>query len=405
MTEFFSPKQNEFLNKATHRWNIKSGATRSGKTYLDYFIIAKRIKRVRGLPGLIVFIGNTRSTLQRNIIEPMQAIWGESLVSSIRSDNTARIFGEKVFCLGADKVNQVNKLRGSSIKYCYGDEVVTWHPDVFAMLQSRLDKEYSKFDGTCNPEHPNHWFKKFLDRKDIDIYLQEYTIDDNPFLHDSVKDAMKREFSGSIFYDRYILGKWVNAEGLIYKMLADNPQRYTVEKKDIPALRDLNIGIDFGGNKSGHAIVLSGIGMDGCLYFLKADYRIATDTKAENVIDWCVNKAELFYREYPYFFGIYPDSAEQTLKNSIAAKSRFSVYNSIKHPINDRIRLINKLLATDKVKFVKGECDELIKAFSEALWDSKSLDDKRLDNGTFNNDIIDAAEYSFAFNMRDLERS
>ena len=67
--------------------------------------------------------------------------------------------------------------------------------------------------------------------------------------------------------------------------------------------------------------------------------------------------------------------------------------------------MINKLLATDKVKFVKGECDELIKAFSEALWDSKSLDDKRLDNGTFNNDIIDAAEYSFAFNMRDLERS
>lgn len=398
----FSIKQTEFLYNATKRWNIKSGATRSGKTYLDYFVIPKRIERVRNEDGLTVILGNTKGTLQRNIIEPLQRIWGTKYVSDIKSDNSAMMFGEKVFCLGADKISQVNRLRGSSIKYCYGDEVVTWHEDVFTMLKSRLDKSYSRFDGTCNPENPQHWFKKFLD-SDADIYLQNYTIDDNPFLPEDVKDNLKREYYGTVFYDRYILGKWVNAEGLIYPLLADNPSRYIVKRSELPLLHDFNIGIDFGGNKSGHAIVLSAIGSDGRLYFLKSDYRKATGTKAEDVIDWCVRKPEEYYREYPYFYNLYPDSAEQTLKNSIASKSRFSVYNSLKKPIIDRIRIMNKLLATDRVKFVDGECDELIKAFSEALWDSKSLQDKRLDNGTFNNDIIDAAEYSFEYNLHFLE--
>lgn len=133
-----SPKQKQFWNNANSRWNVKSGATRSGKTYMDYYIIPKRIRSVTGKDGLTVILGNTKWTLQRNIIEPLQDIWGMGLVSDIRSDNTAMLFGEKCYCLGADKVNQVNRIRGSSIKYCYGDEVVTWHEDVFNMLKSVL---------------------------------------------------------------------------------------------------------------------------------------------------------------------------------------------------------------------------------------------------------------------------
>ena len=401
----FSEKQKEYLYNATCRWNVKSGATRSGKTYLDFFVIPKRIQRVRDKEGLVVLLGNTKGTLQRNIIDPLQKIWGAEYVSEIKSDNTAELFGSKVYCLGADKINQVDKLRGSSIKYCYGDEVVTWHSDVFEMLKSRLDKPYSKFDGTCNPEYPKHWFKQFMERNDISIYLQNYTIDDNPFLEDEVKDALKREYYGSIYYDRYILGKWVNAEGLIYKQFAADPERYVVKKEELPNLHTFTIGEDFGKNKSGHAVVLSAIGSDGRLYFLKSVYKEAGGTLVEDIVDWSVRTFEEFYESYPYFFDVYPDSAESSLINSIRAKSRFRVYPSIKPEIIDRIRLLNRLFSADRVRFVHGECVELMKAFSEALWDSKSLVDKRLDNGTFNNDIIDAAEYSFTRNMHYFERS
>lgn len=129
----FSPMQLEYFREANHRWNVKSGATRSGKTYMDYFLLPKRIRAVAGKEGLVVLLGNTKGTLQRNIIEPLRNLWGERYVTDIRADNTAELFGEKCYCLGADKVTQVNRLRGSSIKYCYGDEVVTWHPDVFAV--------------------------------------------------------------------------------------------------------------------------------------------------------------------------------------------------------------------------------------------------------------------------------
>lgn len=213
-----SVKQREYRREAVKTWNIKIGATRSGKTYGDYFLLPKRLLDVRGKSGLRVLLGNTKGTLERNIIEPMQEIWGPQLVTPIGSDNTARMFGEKVYCLGADNIRHVDRLRGSSIAYCYGDEVVTWAEEVFAMLQSRLDKEYSLFDGSCNPEGPQHWFKKLLDKAGPDWYVQHYTIDDNPFLPQKVKDRMKADYAGTVYWGRYILGEWTQAEGLIYPM-------------------------------------------------------------------------------------------------------------------------------------------------------------------------------------------
>ena len=55
-----SPKQKEFWNAPLHRWNIKYGATRTGKTYLDYFMIPRRIRERAGQEGLVVLMGNTK---------------------------------------------------------------------------------------------------------------------------------------------------------------------------------------------------------------------------------------------------------------------------------------------------------------------------------------------------------
>lgn len=211
-----SKMQTEYLENAVHRWNFKSGATRSGKTYLDYsVVIPKRIIGRKGKEGLTVILGVTKSTIERNVLEPMRILYGDDLVGTINSQNKCLLFGEWVYCLGADKVSQVSKLRGSSIKYCYGDEVADWNPEVFDMLKSRLDKEYSCFDGALNPQSPNHWLKKFLD-SDADIYCQKYTIFDNPFLSKDFVDNLCKEYAGSVYYKRYILGLWAIAEGLVY---------------------------------------------------------------------------------------------------------------------------------------------------------------------------------------------
>ena len=224
----FSLMQRDFWRNCNHRWNIKTGATRSGKTYQDYFLISKRLLAVADKEGLNVILGNTRETIRRNILLPMQNLYGAEYVSNLRADNSCEMFGQKVFCLGADNANRVDKVRGSSIKYCYGDEITTWNPDVFDMLKSRLDKSYSIFDGTCNPANPQHWFKQFLD-SDADIYQQAYTIDDNPFLDPAFVANLKKEYSGTVLYDRYILGLWVAAEGVIYRQFCDDPERFIID--------------------------------------------------------------------------------------------------------------------------------------------------------------------------------
>lgn len=211
-----TPKQSEYLREACHRWNMKGGATRSGKTYLDYrWVIPKRLRDRCGKDGLNVILGVTKATIERNVLEPMRTIYGDSLVGYIGSDNTVSLFGEKCYALGAEKLSQVSKLRGSSIKYCYGDEVADWSKDVFDLLKSRLDKEYSCFDGTFNPKDPLHWLKQFID-SDADIYYQTYSIDDNPFLDKVFVQELKKEYNGTSLYDRYILGLWAASEGALF---------------------------------------------------------------------------------------------------------------------------------------------------------------------------------------------
>ena len=216
----FSEKQQIWFQSADHRWNFKIGAVRSGKTYADFYTIPKRIRARVGKPGLAFILGVSKSTIERNLLEPMRTIWGDDFVGTIRSDNTAKLFGETVYCLGCEKVSQVAKIRGASVKYCYGDEVAEWNPEVFELLKSRLDTAYSCFDGALNPESPNHWLKEFLD-SDADIYQQHYTIFDNPFLPKDFVENLCNEYRGTVYYDRYIEGAWALAEGLIYPMYQD----------------------------------------------------------------------------------------------------------------------------------------------------------------------------------------
>lgn len=252
-------KQLEYLKNCNHRWNVKTGATGSGKSFLDFTVtIPKRINACRG-EGLIVLMGNTRGTLERNILEPMRQWWPGN-VGIIRGDNTVDLFGKKAYALGADNKKHVARIQGATFEYAYGDEVTTWSEDVFQMLKSRLRCEHSHFDGTCNPDNPNHWFKTFLD-SDADIYQQSYTIDDGVLPANVVK-SLKSEYSGTVFYRRYILGEWARAEGAIYPLFADNPHRYETAREELPGFRYITVGVDFGGNKSAYAFVATGITHD-----------------------------------------------------------------------------------------------------------------------------------------------
>ena len=399
-----SQKQTEYVREANHRWNFKGGATRSGKTYLDFrWIIPIRIRQRIGKDGLTVILGVTKSTIERNVLEPMRNIYGDSLVGTISSDNTAWIFGEKCYCLGAEKVSQVSKIRGASIKYCYGDEVADWSEEVFSLLKSRLDKEYSLFDGTFNPQYPTHWLKTFLD-SDADIFCQTYTIDDNPFISDNFKANLKKEYAGTVFYDRYILGLWKRAEGAIYPMFADNPSAYEIEKAELPDFRYITVGVDFGGNKSAYAFVATGLTYDFDPIALRSIRIPAKCVSVEAMISRFTIFCDSVERDYGDIDYVYPDNEEQAIINSLDAQTKWNFIGSIKGKIIDRIRAEDRLISENRFKYVKGECDSLKDALCNAVWDDKQMDDVRLDDGTSDIDTLDAFEYSWSAFIKRIVR-
>lgn len=205
------------------------GAVRSGKSFVDVnYMIPQRLVSMKDKTGLNLILGVSRETIERNVLQPMREMYTDRVVGAINGRNIAMVCGVPVYCLGAEKISQVAKIQGMSVKYCYGDEIAKWSPEVFAMLQSRLDKPYSCFDGACNPEYPGHWLKAFIDREDIDIYVQKYTIFDNTHLSPKFVEDLCKEYEGTVYYGRYIKGEWTLAEGLIYPMfekaIAEPPQ-------------------------------------------------------------------------------------------------------------------------------------------------------------------------------------
>lgn len=432
-----SKKQNEYIINATHRWNIKSGAVRSGKSYVDTaYIVPKRIRERAGKPGLNVIMGVSKESIERNVLQPMREIYTSELIGNINNRNVARVCGEDVYCLGAEKVSQVAKIQGASIKYCYGDEIAKWNKEVFQMLKSRLDKPYSCFDGACNPEHPTHWLKEFIDNVELDIYLQKYTIFDNPFLDPEFVKQLCKEYEGTIYYDRLILGLWKRADGAIYKRFADVPKSFRCEivdefspdseykqfrREDITSIE---IGLDFGGNQSGHSFVARGYTDNYRDVIALKSRRITAKDEKEDIDSNRLN--ELFckfirevieqysvcvkggdYVQYCNVESVFWDNAETVLGNSIrnAVEKEFpwiAVKPAKKRPINDRIRCTVKLMGAGRF-FITSDCESLQTALSDAVWDKEVKDkDERLDDGSTDIDSLDAFEYTIERDMKYL---
>lgn len=375
-------KQKEYLHNCTHRWNIKTGATGSGKSYLDIGVtIGQRIMHTKG-DGLIVLFGNTRGTLERNILEPMRELY-PYCIGNIRSDNTIDMFGKRCYALGADNKKHVARIQGATIEYAYGDEVTTWSQDVFQMLKSRLRCKYSFFDGTCNPDSPNHWFKKFLE-SDADIYEQSYVIDDG-VLPEYVVNELKKEYMGTVYYDRYILGKWALAEGLIYPMY----QSAVVDSVPDQPITQYALSIDYGTMNAFAAILWC---KRGNIWYGEREYYYSgrdtgvqkTDEDYANDLDeWIADVWEdMQERPVMTMFGSMVDSIPTIIDPSAASfitlmkRREWCKVRHADNAVKDGIMETAVALQLGLVKLVKGGVPCLIKELGGYVWDNTEGEEK-----------------------------
>ncbi len=408
----FTLKQQELMSllkhNKLHRLNLLEGSVRSGKTWISLLLWAVWIS-TRPVDYAYLMCAKTLQTLKRNCLMLLQELVGEDNFKFSISTKEGRLFGRKILFEGANDAKSENKIRGMTLGGAYCDELTLFPKDFFTMLLSRLSVTGAKLIATTNPDVPTHWLKKdYIDNKKVDMLVLRFLIDDNTTLPaDYIRD-IKKEYTG-VYYERFILGNWVAAEGVIYPQFADNPARYIINTPP-DDLIFVSIGGDFGGNGSAHTLNATGftVGFKN-IVTLDEYYRKETISPYQLEDDFC-NFIEGVCSRYKCT-EVYLDSAEQILIKGVKLAAqrrglRVNIHNARKGDINKRIIFYNRLIAAGRYKIMEN-CKHTIEAFQTAIWKPNTTEEKRLDDGSINIDSLDAQEYStepYMTNIFDAER-
>lgn len=405
----YTPKQRALMElwrtNRLRRLNLLEGSVSSGKTWVSLVLWAFWVKTMPDT-GLYLMCAKSITTLKRNCLLLLQELVGESNFTFSTTAKEGTLFGRKIILEGANDIRSESKIRGLTLQGAYCDELTQFPQDFFVMLLSRLRLPGAKLIATTNPDTPRHWLKTdYIDRADeLDFLDIKFLIDDNTTLPKDYVDSIKTEYVG-VYYERFILGRWVIAEGLIYRDFADNTSKYLIAdaekwlKEHDTHFQYISFGVDFGGTGSATKFQCTGITAQYTVIALEEEY---IDHKKESVDPDDLNKRYAAFIERctaKWGSGVTrADSAEQILIrglfNTAKAKGlRTQVKNALKMPINDRIKLTLLLMAQGRL-FVSKNCPHLIDAFCSAVYDDTKAVDTRLDDGTSDIDSLDAMEYS-----------
>lgn len=292
----YTPKQLELMqlwqNNKLKRINLLEGSVSSGKTWVSLVLWAFEVKTSPEDKAYLM-CAKSLTTLKRNCLLLLQELVGERNFTFSLSSKEGRLFGRKVFLEGANDSRSESKIRGMTLQAAYCDELTQFPEDFYTMLLSRLRLPNAKLIATTNPDAPSHWLKTdYIDRQnELDFLDIKFLLDDNPTLPQDYVENLKKEYVG-VFYERFILGNWVAAEGLIYPMYEDAIEEPPNEKAE-----DYQLSIDYG-TLNAFACILWGKHKDvwyaekEYYYSGRAEQALKTDDEYADVID------EYFGAEY-----------------------------------------------------------------------------------------------------------
>lgn len=197
------------------RFSILVGSVRSGKTWSLHPKILYACRYPVG--GWRFLTGSSKQSIFTNVLNDLFNLIGPKHYSYNQQSGLLTLFGTKWMVMGAKDEGSEKFLRGATIGVAVCDELVLMPWGFYEMLQTRLSPAGARLYGTTNPDSPMHPLKVWLDdpRNAPFVDHMRCTMDDNPNLSDEFKSALKASFTG-MFYQRYILGNWVMAEGAIY---------------------------------------------------------------------------------------------------------------------------------------------------------------------------------------------
>lgn len=387
-----SPKQLISFSQSTAKINIWQGAVRSGKTYISLWRFLSEL--IDGPDGEYCMISRTYDSFKRNLLPTLTKMIGTD-AKYYYGKRELSIWGKTVHVVGADDERAEAKIRGPTFMGAYVDEATIIPESVFKMLISRCAMKGARIFATTNPDSPFHWLKKdFLDGNP-DVRSWVFTLDDNPQLSPDDREYLKRQHKG-LWYQRFIEGKWVQAEGAIFDTF--DPSIHVIEFA--PGLPEYYIlGIDYG-TTNPCSFVLIGINRnkfpnywveDVYYYDSKIHHRQKTDTEySEDLVR--------FIKDRPVK-AIYIDPSAASFKLELSKHGIQNLYDA-ENEVIDGIRLVSKFLNNGTLKICRN-CEHLIKEIQSYTWDAKSQKtgvDKPSKENDHSVDALRYAMYTHFFN-------
>ena len=407
----FSIKQKKILTWWTDKSPVKNkngiiadGSIRAGKTLcmsLSFALWA--MAKFNGQN--FIMAGKTVGAFRRNVLFWLKLMLQAQgyKIKDRRADNLVEISkGEIInyfYIFGGKDERSQDLVQGITAAGVFLDEVALMPQSFVNQALARCSVKGSKYWFNCNPEGPNHWFKiEWIDKaKEKNILHLHFTMDDNPSLDEDTKERYRKMFVG-VFYQRFILGLWVLAEGIIYHNF--DKDKHTIDEKELPNNFDFYYVTSDYGITNPQVFLLCGIKyIKGIphLYLINEYYNTGTKKNKYGQEEKIVKTDTLFLEDYKNFVG------DLNIRKTIIDPSATSLINLFKennikvkeadNTVVDGINLVLNWLEEGRIHIVAKRCPNIIKEFFSYIWDEKAQERGEDKPVKTNDHALDALRY------------
>ena len=365
---------------------ICDGAVRSGKTvFMSAAFVIWAMEYYDRTNFAIC--GKTVQSAERNVLKPLQE--NESLPYSMSYKVSTKVLtvrcGTKenyFYIFGGKDESSYMLIQGITLAGVLFDEVALMPRSFVEQALSRaISYEHPKYWFNCNPESPNHYFyKEWLeDQKEGTTHLH-FLLEDNPILTPQMIERTKAMYSG-VFYDRYIRGLWVIAEGIIYPMFGKDSTVPTIERKYSRYVISMDYGV-----MNPTAMLLWGF-CDGVWYQVDEYYHSGRETSQQKTDQDYYEDLEQLAGDR-YIDCLIIDPSATSFIALVKQKRRFRVRKA-HNDVIDGIQKTASAIQQGKIK-VNDCCKRTIKEYGLYSWDQKADEDRPIKD---NDHAMDATRY------------
>ena len=355
---------------------VCDGSIRSGKTVcMTVGFVLWSMASFSGQKFAIC--GKTIESLRRNVVLNLRDWIPPDLTivekraenKLVISDGTGR--ENTYFLFGGRDESSYMLIQGITLAGVLLDEVALQPQSFVEQALARCSIEGSKFWFNCNPEGPEHWFyKNWVEGnkpKEKNALHLHFTMDDNLALPPRIRERYEGMYSG-VFYDRYIRGLWVVAEGLIYTMF--NKDYHVVPATPRPYDK-YYISVDYG-TANPTSMGLWGRA-DGKWYRMREYYYDSRKRGRQQTDEEYYAELEKLAGDLP-IQGVIVDPSAASFIECIRRHGRFFVEKAA-NAVMAGIRDVATRLQCGDV-FFNACCTDCIREFGLYRWDEKAIDDR-----------------------------